>query len=490
MESVIISGQSKKSGKSEFEKTKLYESEKEIPGSVKGSHLEKMEEYRLKVRSYDSSNPDEYIRFSLGEGAGKDYISATLVNYYDSKKTLAHLGMKGGYPEYVISGVDENAKRSDSYRNCTCVIAAGEDVRTGKQISFMTHQNPSFAFSTASEDFKRDLGDTIREFLSRIKEGTEDVVILGGNYYESVNNENKNVERVFTNAEQYAESLPRLAELITSEFRRSGVEIPPVVLVGPDLSDPSSKFKEMDVVIDTQARLVVTARSKQFYQISDEVHDSSDTPAVLGILEENKIRVGKPFRKHRSDELLELANEKASRHVKGEEKDFVPRTERETYELLKSLKLPVFEKFERGNEADVGEINIGSKSEHDNMDLIYGDVASELLKKKIVDISNIQEFLDSAIADMVLMSEQSMEILSPQNSFLYYYGKTTGDISYLIGGIGGYMHIEKNTENREDALVRNVANFMKSFHTFIDSFAKPEHISKYMEIFQVHGNAQ
>ena len=482
MENIIISGGSNKPNKNKFEKTGIYESDGDIPESVKGAHLEKMEEYRIKIKSYDSSNSDEYLRFSIGEGAGKELVNAELVSYFDTKEVVERCGMKGGYPNYVISGVDEKSKRSDSYRNCTCVIVVGEDAETGKQISFITHQNPSYAFAAAEGDFRRDLGDTIDDFSKRVKAGTSDVTILGGNYYETINNENEGAHRVFTNAEQYADTLPKLAQLVKSCFAKNEIPVSPVILSGPDMSDSVSKFSETDIVLDTQARLVITARQKQFYEISSEIHDASDTPAILEALNENKVRVNKPFLMHPSDELFESANEKARRHIDGQDPDFVPQGEREVFDTLNFLGLPVFESFNRRDKKDINQMYIDPRDEHKGMKLIYGADASDLMKTKIDAVPNIHEFLGRAVHDMLQMSVASMHIVSPQKSFLYYYDPKTGDISYVLGGTGGYMHIQKKAESREDALVQNLSSFMKSFHTFIDFYVKPEAIPEYMEL--------
>ena len=53
------------------EPVKLYNREEDLPGSIKGKHLEKMEEYRIKRRIYSTDKPEEYLQFMIGGGGGK-----------------------------------------------------------------------------------------------------------------------------------------------------------------------------------------------------------------------------------------------------------------------------------------------------------------------------------------------------------------------------------------------------------------------------------
>lgn len=457
------------------EKTKLYANENEIPDSIKGNHLEQSEEQRIKIRMYDSSDPEQYIRFALGEGAGKQFIEGTLVNYYEDKENLKEQGMLGGYPGYVISQVDETAKRSYSYRNCMGIIAVAEDKETGKQISFLSHQNPSFFLSIDKEEFEKDIYTTIETLVSRAKEGTIDVGIMGGNYYDSVNNENKYNKRIMTNAEQHKLAVSELSKLIEKSFKSVGQDVPIVVMSGADYSDSPSTYGDTDIVLDTQARLLLTARPTQFYGISNEIYDSIDSEKFINVFDENKTLLQKTKKPHHSDKITRQTEYNARLGRPGQ--DITPLAERKIYDDLKEINVKVFDSFERVNLENPDSFN--AKWYRSPETIILGQ---EEGPKKIKAILNIFALINEMSRDLVNISKKHMKIVSPQNSFLYAYNTKTHEVSYVIGGVGGFKYIEENVDTREHALIQNMASFMKSFHTFLDQYVTSEDRNKYMEL--------
>lgn len=83
-----------------------------------------------------------------------------------------------GSGTFVMSAVDDSNKFSQGFHACTGLIVTGIDKKTGKNISFMTHQPP---FSS-SPSFGNGLNKRFIEMQERCKSGTIDAVIVGGRY--------------------------------------------------------------------------------------------------------------------------------------------------------------------------------------------------------------------------------------------------------------------------------------------------------------------
>lgn len=108
------------------------------------------------------------------------------VDYYGQPDELKRQRFKNaGYHSYVISSIDSSNKFSGSFKNCTGFIATGSDKETGKEISFLSHQDPEYflknipSFEKFVDDFKKQL----LELKERCANGTIDAVIVGGNYF-------------------------------------------------------------------------------------------------------------------------------------------------------------------------------------------------------------------------------------------------------------------------------------------------------------------
>jgi curved DNA-binding protein CbpA len=450
------------------EPQKLYKNEADIPSSVKGEHLENPFEQRTKVRLYDSTDPEQYLRFSLGGGAGEIFAdpTTTLVNYYDSPENIEKEGMLGGYPAYVISRADETPKRSNSYRNCSTVIVVGEDME-GNQLSFLTHQNPDYFLTTHKEQFRTDVSSRIQEMVSRCKPGTIDVSVLGGNYYDSVNTNHQAPEKL-TLAEQYQASIDELEAIIKEEFARYGqAETPIVALAGPDFSQHPSSFHDTDIVLDTQARIVLVSRPQQFYELANEVYDVEDRKEYQVQLNEAKGL----FPKKRQIYVHERVNDDiASRKERGE--SMTPNHERWIHEDLKDAGVQTFESFER---TDIHGFNAGHPFLEKGMQLLYGKTAAELQEEKLADIPNFEIFVGKMIDDVRKMAQSKHKILGGENSLLYLRDPESGEIEYLVGGLGGYAYIEEAyREAQEDIWMNNMSVLTKSLQRFIDMYVAPD----------------
>jgi len=108
------------------------------------------------------------------------------VDYYGKHEKLIRQGFKNaGEYSYVISNLDSLDKFSKSFRDCTGIIVAGQDQKTGKNISFLSHQDPQYFLSkeTNKNEFIKDLKEQLINLKENSVDGTIDAVIVGGNYF-------------------------------------------------------------------------------------------------------------------------------------------------------------------------------------------------------------------------------------------------------------------------------------------------------------------
>jgi hypothetical protein len=161
------------------------------------------------------------------QNSNPDFEGTHSVNYYDDPEELKKKEFKNeGIETYVITTVDSFDKYSDGFRNCTGIVAAGKDKKTGEEISFMSHQDSREFLSGGIKDkFFADLKDRLAELKERSVEGTVDAVIVGGNYFEFTSSEGESVKK------HYLDSIDLLSKE-TSEVL--GFE--PVIIAGPKLT--------------------------------------------------------------------------------------------------------------------------------------------------------------------------------------------------------------------------------------------------------------
>jgi hypothetical protein len=142
-----------------------------------------------------------------------------------------------GYGTYAISPVDEKPKFTENLWNCTSIVAVGREKETGKEISILTHQDPSiFLKEKGKKLFFVDLEDRLGEFKEKCLKGTIDIVIAGGNLREKA-------------PEEYEKSIEALSSTVEGLFG-----FKPTVIVGP-------KESGMDnIYLDTQNRRLYVVR--------------------------------------------------------------------------------------------------------------------------------------------------------------------------------------------------------------------------------------
>ncbi len=146
---------------------------------LKPEHLKK--EFRPIISGiYDRNNVDKETQYFIDDFKK----NAEFVDFnYREKEIKENKMHSSGYETYVISSCNEKNKYSFSYLNCTGVLAVGVDRLTGKNISFLSHQNPE-AFLEDKEvqsNFRKDIEKNIDDLISRCLPGSIDIVVLGGN---------------------------------------------------------------------------------------------------------------------------------------------------------------------------------------------------------------------------------------------------------------------------------------------------------------------
>lgn len=155
-------------------------------------------------------------------------------------------GIKGaGFNSYVISPITEQNLFSDKYLNCTGTIGIGRDKISGKEISFLSHQDPEFFVNKGQEEtdnFKNSLKSTLDELVSRSEDGTIEVVLFGGNIDIDDPTSKKSSD--------YIKSIEILNEII-----HDTIGCDPVVLEGPNHS-----LGAIDVRVFTKERKVLIGK--------------------------------------------------------------------------------------------------------------------------------------------------------------------------------------------------------------------------------------
>ncbi|MEK7179190.1 MAG: hypothetical protein AAB727_02965 [Patescibacteria group bacterium] len=190
------------------------------------------------------------------------------INYYGEQDALVKRGMKNaGKFSYVMSPIDAADKISRRFINCTGLVVAGKDKRTGENVSLVTHQDPHYFLVTESRKsiFVHDLEQKLREIKERCEEGTIDAVIVGGNsdsggYYK----------------DSYVNSIKLL-----SEETQNVLGFEPVVMTGPKAVSPVLDWAAQDDVFYDNAH-------RRLFIIRPKVGDASTESFVYSTLKEQK----------------------------------------------------------------------------------------------------------------------------------------------------------------------------------------------------------
>jgi hypothetical protein len=205
-----------------------------IPNSLKLEHL-KPGVSPIMVCVGSERNFEFFREGSIQEKFSEKNGERYYVNYYEPARLLNEKGfLNSGNKTYVISKIDSLDKFSQDFQDCTSLIATGKEKSTGKNISFLTHQDPTRFLYHHKVDFLYHLRQCLKELKERSEPGTIDAIIVGGKIskggYFGVDFERN-----------YLESI----KLISEEVAK-GLNFEPIVFNGPKLDsiDPDDVFFE------------------------------------------------------------------------------------------------------------------------------------------------------------------------------------------------------------------------------------------------------
>lgn len=156
----------------------------------------------------------------------------------------------GAY-SYLISPIDEKEWHSDHYMSCTAVVGIGRDKITGKEVSFLSHQDPNYFVDGTPDEvqtFSQAMSASLKELQDRSAQDTVEVLILGGNFNPGT------LSNDAYKSTQYKQSIQRLGEIV-----QKTLGFDPKVLSGPN----SIIGSETQVTIETQERKVWVERPNQ-----------------------------------------------------------------------------------------------------------------------------------------------------------------------------------------------------------------------------------
>jgi hypothetical protein len=189
------------------------------------------------------------------------------IDYFADPEELWDRNIRNaGSNSYMISGVDDLNKFSSEFKNCTGLVVVGRDRRTGKNISFMSHQNPMYFLDFkegedlghGATDFLKDLSIRLENLKHHAMEGTVDAVIVGGNYF------NDGLKNADLYRDNYKRSIKFVSKLVSETF---GFE--PVVVAGPKTNRATGGAID-NVFFDDENRRLYLLRSNADKDVSPE----------------------------------------------------------------------------------------------------------------------------------------------------------------------------------------------------------------------------
>ncbi len=233
----------------------------EIIDTLASEHLkEGVSPIIASIGEQNREDDDEYWRMQDMFGQQKYHIdffkSGISLELGDSKN--------GGEQTYIISPVNSKNKYTDELIDCTSVIAVGMDKKTGKNISFLSHEmslrrlklenknkNHKDREFDIHDKFIEDFKSSLKELKEKSEEKTVDIVIAGG----KILMKDKKLPSTMTDSARYDSNYTRtiegISKLVEDEF---GFQ--PVVITGPKVFDGS------DVVLfDNKNRRLYIKRS-------------------------------------------------------------------------------------------------------------------------------------------------------------------------------------------------------------------------------------
>ena len=130
---------------------------------------------------------------------------------------------------------------SDKYINCTGTVGIGRDKLSGKEIAFISHQDPDYFLNKGAEEtekFSNDLKATLNKLIAKSEDGTVEVALFGGNYDPADSTSKKSVD--------YKKSIEMLSAIVQECLGHT-----PVVL-----NEANHDKGAIDVTVVTQERKI------------------------------------------------------------------------------------------------------------------------------------------------------------------------------------------------------------------------------------------
>lgn len=246
---------------------------------------------KIKLQQQEESGKKEYLNpgvppiiscLDIAEGSSSPQLSGGIEQidlYADPEKVRLDGFLKEGKMAYIISPIDNCSKFSIEYKNCTGIVAVGIDKETNENISFMSHQNPSYFLLDDKEKFVRDLNQRLFEMKERCEVGTVDIRIFGGQFLKVKEfDENHKIQDLFKG--EYIASIKLLCNQVENQFGFS-----PDIVTGPKFD----KGQDLVAFDNEKRRLYLTRGIKDsrftnnFNAKEIDEHSNSWKPGEIGI---------------------------------------------------------------------------------------------------------------------------------------------------------------------------------------------------------------
>jgi hypothetical protein len=179
---------------------------------------------------------------------------------YDGEKEPLTVGPS----TYIISPIDGSNKFSENFYRCTGLIVVGIDKKTGKNISFLSHQDPLEFLYDYKDKFIDQLKQQLTEIEKRCRQGTVSTVIVGGRYF---SDDELNDRQVI---QSYNDSIKLLGTIVEEVLKYE-----PTVINGPK----THKNEKDDIYFDNKNRRLYFIRPKINFETGDFASSNVDNQA-------------------------------------------------------------------------------------------------------------------------------------------------------------------------------------------------------------------
>ncbi len=216
----------------------------------------------------------------------KKFNKAENTDRYISKGKLmidkAINNIKWNHEAYIISEINDHNKKSLWYKNCNGICMVGKSIKTGKNISVLTHQCPTVLFkiekegvwlTKIGEKFRKDITRTIESFINETEEESRDYIIFWGNYFSRTYPSIENT-KTWEHAYFYKQSVKLLIKIMQE-----------VTWVYPEIITWPNKYTWGTwALFDNEKRVLYQLRYSGMYNGSNENTDIEDIDNYMKML--------------------------------------------------------------------------------------------------------------------------------------------------------------------------------------------------------------